>query len=350
MSESSILDPSALVSALSGYLPPSSRSLRSPQDAIAALVHTTLSALAFRLVAVNDHDASSTAYRRQRSSQRMESARTRQLYFRYKHDQSSLSFIVKLSKLGSRTMINAIAAETDKAESLDISTTDFTSESFFPWSASDSATSPLVHGFISSNRISDLVSQLKLKIIQKLMPGLRKEGYTEDVTSTNSTAASQPSTSNQTQPGQAPPGGSQPRPYNPYSPSPVFPDSAPGFPSGRNPLEIGRSDLDPFPGEPRLGRNAFAPPQLFPGAGGDGMFVGPDHPLFQGGGVGGNGPWGGDGFLPPMGAPPGARFDPVNPLGGPGLGPFAPGGRAPRQQGDPDNDEFMPPGMGDMYM
>lgn len=60
------------------------------------------------------------------------------------------------------------------------------------------------------------------------------------------------------------------------------------------------------------------------------------------------GPWGGDGFLPPMGAPPGARFDPV----GPGLGPFPPGGggRAPRRMGDPDNDEFMPPGMGDMYM
>lgn len=81
------------------------------------------------------------------------------------------------------------------------------------------------------------------------------------------------------------------------------------------------------------------------------MFVGPNHPVF-GGAFGsrrdpaGRGPWGGDGYLPPMGAPPGARFDPVHP------GPFGPGGipfggmggRAPRRQGDPDNDEFMPPG------
>ncbi len=40
------------------------------------------------------------------------------------------------------------------------------------------------------------------------------------------------------------------------------------------------------------------------------MFVGPNHPIF-GVGRGGTGlgpqrgPWGGDGYLPPMGAPPG---------------------------------------------
>jgi hypothetical protein len=81
------------------------------------------------------------------------------------------------------------------------------------------------------------------------------------------------------------------------------------------------------------------------------------------GGVGGErrGPWGGDGFLPPMGAPLGARFDPVGPFGpggpenSPGLGhrlggnnsngarnfgPAGGGGAA-----GPDNDEFMPPGF-----
>ena len=92
------------------------------------------------------------------------------------------------------------------------------------------------------------------------------------------------------------------------------------------------------------------------------MFVGPDHPIFSDrftpsrSGIGGGhreGPWGGDGFLPPMGAPPGARFDPVGPFGapsgrGPGGGsPFGgSGGRngLPRSS-EPDNDEFMPPGM-----
>jgi len=78
------------------------------------------------------------------------------------------------------------------------------------------------------------------------------------------------------------------------------------------------------------------------------MFVGPDHPIF-GIGRGGNhsprGPWGGDGYLPPMGAPPGARFDPIGPSFP--RGGFAPPGRGGRRLDgqDPDNDEFMPPGM-----
>lgn len=81
------------------------------------------------------------------------------------------------------------------------------------------------------------------------------------------------------------------------------------------------------------------------------MFVGPDHPMFDGrrggvggmGGIGGRGPWGGDGFLPPMGAPPGARFDPIGPGSFPGSGGF--GGLPGRgNRHGPDNDEFMPPG------
>jgi proteasome inhibitor subunit 1 (PI31) len=107
------------------------------------------------------------------------------------------------------------------------------------------------------------------------------------------------------------------------------------------------------------------------------MYVGPNHPIFGprggpsgAGGVGGipgtqpRGPWGGDGYLPPMGAPPGARFDPVGPFGGigGGIGRLpGPGGRGRGTggpfSGEPDNDEFLPPRSGgpgnfpdDMYM
>lgn len=172
------------------------------------------------------------------------------------------------------------------------------------------------------------------------MPGLHKEGYSE---------------------GSDPPqfSGSPRRDSpanNPARPQPLSPPYAPERPFGepsyvpfRNPLEIGRRDLDPLGVEP-LG--SFAPPPLFPGSGGDGMFVGPNHPIFGQRGRGAfypsRGPWGGDGYLPPMGAPPGARFDPV----GPGLGPFqggtspGPGGGMPGRGNlrGPDNDEFLPPG------
>lgn len=168
------------------------------------------------------------------------------------------------------------------------------------------------------------------------MPGLYKEGYTE---------------------GSDPPQSSHPRrdspANNPARPQPLSPPYAPERPFGepshipsRNPLEIGRRDLDPLGVDPLGG---FGPQPLFPGSGGDGMFVGPNHPIFggrRGTSPPNRGPWGGDGYLPPMGAPPGARFDPV----GPGLGPF-PGNIGPRgglpgggNLRGPDNDEFMPPG------
>ncbi len=170
-------------------------------------------------------------------------------------------------------------------------------------------------------------------VIQKLIPGLRKDGYVEQATESDHSRAV--------------PGPSNPRPRPvppPEAPDLISPLQAPP----RNPLEIGRRDRLPFGGNP------FAPPPLFGGDDG-GMFVGPNHPIFNPRPTGqGRGPWGGDGFLPPMGAPPGARFDPV----GPGLGPH-PGGPLPPFGGagrggrglpgggnmrDPDNDEFMPPG------
>ena len=175
------------------------------------------------------------------------------------------------------------------------------------------------------------MSQFKLKIVQKLLPGLQKEGYMEESTATTTTSSSAHLASqDQRNP--------RPRPLTP----PDAPDFNP-YPQSalpRNPLEIGRRDLDPFPANP------FAPPSMFPN-GGDGMFVGSDHPIFgRGRGARGpfadRGPWGGDGFLPPLGAPPGARFDPVGP------GPFGgnngrrPGGRNLRE---PDNDDFIPPGV-----
>ena len=204
--------------------------------------------------------------------------------------------------------------------SLDVSTDDFTSPSFFPKVVG--LNQPLVHGFISSNRISDLISQFKLKIISNLMPGLQKDGYTEAVEQASSSRSRLPDR------GPAPTPHPEPRPDAPdgyHFNHPITP---------RNPLEIGRSDRIPVPANP------FAPPPLF-SVDSDGMLVGPNHPIFNrrlGHTSPVRGPWGGDGYLPPLGAPPGARFDPVGPTGL--------GGGIPRQfSNEPDNDEFMPPGM-----
>ncbi|PCH41282.1 hypothetical protein WOLCODRAFT_137294 [Wolfiporia cocos MD-104 SS10] len=343
-----ILDPAAIISALPNVLPPTKRRLESPQDGLAALVHTAMVALGFRLIAV-DEGTPARSIINNVFPEEWNAHGPGHYTFRYKHEQSSLEFVVKVVKLGSRTLINSIAVESDKAATLDISTNDFSSPSFFPHDLSVADAQPLVHGFISSNRVADFMSQLQLTTIQKLIPGLRKEGYTESSDSSTNAGGSQPRAD-------------VPPPARPQTNEPPqVPERSRLYEPPRSPFEIGRRDLDPFP------RNPFAPPPLFPDNGGDGMFVGPNHPIFgpgmRGTGPGGRGPWGGDGYLPPLGAPPGARFDPVGPgfgplpggplsggrLGGPfggGLGRGMPG--AGNMQ-DPDNDEFMPPGAGDMF-
>ncbi|TDL29706.1 hypothetical protein BD410DRAFT_736820 [Rickenella mellea] len=325
------LDPSVLVSLLPTVLPASKKLLNSPQDGLTALVHSIMSALSFRLVAIDDASPSRTIENNVLPEAWNKSG-PGSYTLRYLHDQSSLQFLLKISKLGARTLVNAIAIETDKTSTLDIASNDFLSQSFYPHDIGAEEAAPLVHGFISSTRVADFVSQYKLKILQQLMPGLRKEGYTEELqdSSSNSSSIQRPDPDPQPQPVRP-----APYPEGPFQP-PRHPSH---IPSG-NPLEIGRRDLDPFGFD-----NPFNPPPLFPTSGGDGMFVGPDHPIFGNRRPNRSGPWGGDGFLPPMGAPPGARFDPV--------GPWPPGRRPnPRAPGfgGPDNDEFMPPhGSDDMF-
>ncbi|THH33578.1 hypothetical protein EUX98_g538 [Antrodiella citrinella] len=335
---SNILDPAAILSSLPKLLPAARKRLATPQDGLAAFFHAIMTVLAFRLVSL-DESSPTASFSDNVLPEEWNSHGPGNYTFRYRHDQSSLEFLLKISKLGGRTLVYAIAIESDKTASLDISTNDFSSQSFYPHDLDAADAQPLVHGFISSNRVADLTSQFQFSILQKLVPGLRKDGYTEV-----SAEGASNSSSNVARPAQPEP--SRPQPVMPpFAPDRNTPDHIPL----RNPLEIGRRDLDPFP------RNPFAPPSLFPDNSGDGMFVGPNHPILGGGmrgpGFGGRGPWGGDGFLPPMGAPPGARFDPV----GPGMGPMGsfPGlGRGMPGRGntnDPDPDDFMPPGTGDMY-
>jgi hypothetical protein len=97
---------------------------------------------------------------------------------------------------------------------------------------------------------------------------------------------------------------------------PAIPNRPPEAPMAPR-FGIGDVDLDPFGSAPGLVR----PNPMHPGGG---MFVGPDHPMFQPP----SRPFGGT----PMGPPPGARFDPVM--------PFGPGGGRPLRPGRPNQPPF----------
>ena len=228
-----------------------------------------------------------------------------------------------MSRLGSKAVINGLGLGDDKVHSFDFQVKDFLSDSSFPFTlpidSPETQPSPvLTNVFISEGRITDLASLMKLQIVQKLAPGLRKEGY-ED-----SAHAASLSNRTQQQPRQPVPGRerdepthdplrddrlppyAQPHPFDdplaaaPRRPYPAGDFPPPGFedeyeinrplrggPFGgeRRPLNIGERDLYPQglgPHDP-LRAGGFGPGGG--GIGGGGMHPNFDDPLF--GGTGG---------------------------------------------------------------
>jgi proteasome inhibitor subunit 1 (PI31) len=108
--------------------------------------------------------------------------------FRYAHPQSSLEFIIKVSRMGGKTVIMGVAVGDDKTTSFDFKTEDFTSAAFFPWSKDKGQ--DIAGGFIVENRLKDLSRLFKINILQKLIPGLSKSGYLEEQTTTSTDASS----------------------------------------------------------------------------------------------------------------------------------------------------------------
>lgn len=228
-----------------------------------------------------------------------------------------------MSRLGNKAVINSLGIRDDKLHTLDLLVKDFVSPSSLPYTSPPSdgmneATLSLRKIFISAGRMTDAASLLKLQIIQKLAPGLSKEGYEDSAHS----ASPNPSQREQGGPRQPGPGRegegqpaydplrddrlpppAQPRPFNdplaaePRRPYPAGDFPPPGFedeyeinrPRGgiggeRRPLNIGERDLYPpglGPHDPLRG-GGFGP-------GGGGMHPTFDDPMFGGRGGGGAG-------------------------------------------------------------
>lgn len=132
----------------------------------------------------------------------------------------------------------------------------------------------------------------------------------------------------------------------------TFPPNAVSVSSSSSPLAVGNKDRDPLAASNAHLPYPLMPPLPGPTHPGDGMIVGPNHPLFHHDFRPGNSSnplhasprWGGDGYLPRAAVPPGARFDPVTPFEGPhGPGPRPRGGPP---QGNPDWDDLPPPRFG----
>lgn len=250
-------------------------------------------------------------------------------------------FLLKVSRLGNNAVVFALALGDDRTSSFDVPVKDYVSASALPLSSTDTLTAALRDVFISPARLTDLIGLFKINVIQKLAPGLHKEGY-ED---TSQALREQPEDRRQHDRlrDYALPPLARPYPFDdplaaaPRRPNPPGDFTPPGFEDefeinqpprgyppgmgGRSPYNIGDRDLYP----PGLGPNDPLRGTV-PGTrgGGGGMHPTFDDPLF--GGSGGAG-----GYDPRV--PPGARYDPVGPGEPPvgrNRGPF---GRGPGGNG-----------------
>ncbi|KAF1814224.1 hypothetical protein P152DRAFT_392602 [Eremomyces bilateralis CBS 781.70] len=362
------LNASSLSRYMAASLPPqASPQLKGPVDAIALAVHAAMIAVGFRLLGLGeDHqiEASSDSQETQPLPEQWNASSAHA--FRYAHPQSSLEFLIKVNRIGSKVVILGLAVEDEKVCQFDVNMKDFVSESSLP--SSPLPTGPeapenkeeriktaqdILKGiFITPARLQDLATEFKASIIQKLAPGIHKEGYEE---------APITSTGRRDRPQQDP---DEPQPARPYPfhdplavpprhPRGPLPEPIPGFEDeheiNRPPRFGPANPMGPFGG---LGERDLHPPGLGPhdplrpylgGPAGGGMHPTFDDPLFRGQGDR-------QGYDPQV--PPGSRYDPVGPgeeprgrdAGGrfPGGGRFGgTGGRPPNPFGGFGDGDFI---------
>ena len=97
-----------------------------------------------------------------------------------------MQYLLKVSKLGSKAVIHGLGVGHDKVASFDVPVKDFVSQSNLPYTApqltedpTDETLNALQHVFITPGRIGDFSALVKIQLLQKLIPGLQKEGYQE---------------------------------------------------------------------------------------------------------------------------------------------------------------------------
>lgn len=353
--------------------------LNSVFDAIALATHASMIGIGFRLVGLGeDHPIEAHSDYEQTKPLPSEWNATNGSYaFRYRHSQSSMEFLVKVNRLGNRAVVMGMAVGDDKPTSFDFTAHDYVSAGNLPLTLdianTEEAEKKICDAFITVGRLSDYGSLMRVHLIQKLAPSLRKDGYQETTEGQSSAGGNRQPAPGRGDPrpqydplrqdrdprAQPAPQHQWPQPFpNPRAPRGPLPEPMPGFDDEmdlqRPPRGMGQGGLG------RLGERDLYPQGLGPndplwggvgpgvgGFGGGGMHPTFDDALFagQGGFGGGHNPQAGGrgaGYNPQ--APPGSRYDepfgPGGPAGGHPRGAGM-GGRPPNPFGGYGDGDFI---------
>lgn len=113
---SDALDPSAILSTIPAVLG-EDKTLKTPQDGIAVLLHSIMAILGFRLVGLDDA-SSDVQFDKNILPPEWSKNSPDNFGFRYRHDQSSLVFYLKVVKLSRRLVIHGINLEVSQGRRL----------------------------------------------------------------------------------------------------------------------------------------------------------------------------------------------------------------------------------------
>ncbi|KAI3322120.1 PI31 proteasome regulator N-terminal-domain-containing protein [Xylariaceae sp. AK1471] len=362
----------SMADALSTHMPHDTTSdLSSSHEALALFTHACMTSLGFRLLGfdedkLNEAECHGLAPRLPANW----NASFNTYSFVYAHQQSALRFVIKIDRMGGKAEIRGLAKDDERIARLSVTIKDYVSNAALPVRITmtnetedrSDLQQKFKDVFISQSRIGELANQIKVHIVQSLLPSLHKEGYEESpahVTarrrrdnqqSPDDRAALEDAQESARRPPRQPPvlpnpmpGSAQPYPFDdPLHPQPRQPIPAADFPPPgfEDPYDLNRNRQPPaggfWPGPLRnIGDDDLHPPGLGPHdplRGGVGAPGG--NPLRQGGTRGMHPTFddflsGGQGGMPeevdPQ-VPLGARYDPIGPGGVPRLGGRRPGG------------------------
>lgn len=313
--------------------------LNSAFDTVALATHASMIGIGFRLVGLGeDHRVEAHSdYDTPQPLPAEWNATNGSYAFRYRHGQSSMEFLVKVTRMGNTITVMGMAMGDDKIVDFKVQKGEYVSEGNLPVTVdtekTEEAEEAITKACINVGRLSDYGSLMRVKLIQKLAPSLQKEGYQE----TQDEEAGQSS--------RQAPGRESPRPQ--YDPLREDRDPRAQPHPLHDPLVQPRQPRGPFP-EPIPGfEDEFEiqrPPRGMGQGGGFGRIgerdlypqgLGPNDPLRGGIGPGLGGPMGGGGMHPtfddPLFAGQGHRGGGYNPQAPPGSRydePFGPGGPA----------------------
>ncbi|KXL50054.1 hypothetical protein M433DRAFT_141413 [Acidomyces richmondensis BFW] len=343
---------------------PKDAQLTDAYEAIALAAHATFLTLGFRLVGLGENDKIETLSDSANPSPlpaEWNSAKN-SYAFRYKHDQGSTDFLLSITKMGNMAVITAMSTGDDQPRSFSVKVLDFVCDGKLPSTpvteerSVEEAARTIAEMFISNGRLSDFGSQIRVELIQKLLPKLQEGDYerTRGEISSSGRYHGPTSRREENNPIQDPLREDWDSPARPFplhdpqsQPQVPLPEPIPNF---EDELETQRGPRGMIPaGFPRIGERDLYPQGLGPhdplrGAlgpdldpmGGGGMHPTFSDPLFTGQGQGRRD------FDPRQ--PPGSRYDDP----GPGFGgmPGHPrgaglGGRPPNPFGGFGGNDYM---------